>query len=212
MSGIKWIYSQHMVDELNLLSYPVIVLTGPTGSGKSTLAEFLTSKYGETISIVKNHTTRPQRSTDNPAHFEYLSCEEFERLKEKGDFFLARYVEYPFYGYLKSELEKNIREKTIPLFMFRYSGLERIISLLNNVYVIDICSDDDRASSMSKDEILVHSVDIVRDVRSRIENICENNGGEKLLRIKNNYDSTFFSNPELTIFIEALTNDRHRFN
>lgn len=212
MSEIKWIHSEKMVNTINQFGYPILVLTGPSGAGKSTLADYLETEYGDIFVVVRNYTTRAKRNSDKLNHFQYLSDTEFEAFKEKNEFFLARFGEFPSYGYLNDDLSIIMNRKKIPLFMFRYRGMAKILELLNNVYVINICSNSEMTKKYSRNEIIYPTVDMINETKDKIESMCKFISGNKVIKINNNYDNSFFNSQQLVNFIEEIKKDKGRFN
>lgn len=211
MPEIKWIYSEKMVNTINKISYPILVLTGPSGAGKSTLACYLESKYGNTFTVVRNYTTRAKRNSDKLSHFKYISDTEFEVLEENNEIFFARSMEFPFYGYLNKDLSIIMNMRKIPLFMVRARSLAKMLDLLNNVYVINIYSDSELTQKYSRNEIKRPTAEIINETQDRIELICKQKAADRSIKIYNNYDDSFFNNPALINFIEKIKEDKGRF-
>ena len=139
MERIKWRYSEEIVNYINTNNIPILAIVGATGSGKSTLASYLELQYPK-LKIIRNYTTRTKRNTDCETHFGYISEYEFCEMMKADAFFLARYQEFPFYGYRNEDLLNIINAGQIPLFMFRYSGTNIITKIIKNVYIVLIAT------------------------------------------------------------------------
>jgi|SRR5581483_7007148 len=63
----------------------ILIIAGPSGSGKSTLAQGLCDGYMNCRHL-PSYTTRPKRSSDAPGEQRCISEEEFERMKNAGEF------------------------------------------------------------------------------------------------------------------------------
>lgn len=198
---IKWEYSDETIRVINKSKTPILVITGVSGSGKSYLAEHLLQQF-PCIVVVKNYTTRPPRKSDNPDHFEYVSESVFNDLLDTNQFFLARHMEYPFYGYLKKDVLNAVDKKQVPLFMFRHSGVKMIYTLLQNVYTIAIKSSPDLTINHSRDEISVKSEQIATISQNQI--FAEVEQHPNCLILTNNYDEQFVNNENLSAFITEL--------
>jgi guanylate kinase len=89
--------------------FQILVLSGPSGSGKTTVVDRLIAESSIPLIKAISATTRPQRKgeIDGVAYY-FLTSDEFQRRKERGDFletaevFGAGY----WYGTLKSEVQR----------------------------------------------------------------------------------------------------------
>ncbi len=75
----------------------ILTLTGASGAGKSTIAKGLLAKDRNVV-LLTSYTTRPQRETDLPNEYAYLSQEEFARMETGGDFLWYVHVHEFSYG------------------------------------------------------------------------------------------------------------------
>ena len=149
LDNIYWTYDENNV---SLSAERKLLIVGQSGSGKTTLARYLCMKYPELFEIIKNCTTRLRRE-DDEEEFCYLSVDQFIRAKENSEFFFARFGAKPLYGYKKVDYEKIVCSKKIPIFLFRFSGLQHLRNLMKNYYVIFLISELDESLLRSKDEI-----------------------------------------------------------
>lgn len=206
MERIKWRYSEKIVNYINTNNIPILAIVGATGSGKSTLASYLELQYPK-LKIIRNYTTRTKRNTDCETHFGYISEYEFCEMMKADAFFLARYQEFPFYGYRNEDLLNIINAGQIPLFMFRYSGTNIITKIIKNVYIVLIECDYKKAAVNSRDIVTVPTFESIVKTYSSIDESLKSYSG-KVLRLRNLYDSSFFSEGSLHNFIEGMINDR----
>lgn len=189
--NIYWIY-----DESNVHS-PLerkLLIVGQSGSGKTTLARYLCKRYPEVFEIINNCTTRLKREEDGN-DFQYFSVDEFMKAKENNDFFLARFGAKILYGYKKIDYEKIVHNKKIPIFMFRFSGLQYLKNLLKNYFVIFLISDLAESLLYSKDESSENLATESMAIREKIEKTISefDKNGKNYIVIKNNYKEDFFS-------------------
>ena len=84
---IKWWYSDTVVEFLNKINASILIIAGVSGAGKSYLTDYLSQHYTK-LSVIKNHTTRPPRTSDNKINFEYVSEKKFGELLAQDAFFL----------------------------------------------------------------------------------------------------------------------------
>lgn len=190
IDDIYWTYDENNV---SLPTERKLLIVGQSGSGKTTLARYLCVKYPEIFEIIKNCTTRSRREEDEN-DFCYLSEDEFIKAKENGDFFFSRFGIKPLYGYKKLDYEKIVCSKKIPVFMFRFSGLQHLKNLMKNYYVIFLISGIDESLLRSKDEIsnslFVESKFISDQIKNIISEFDQNK--RKYAIVNNNYREDFF--------------------
>lgn len=190
IDDIYWTYDENNV---SLFSERKLLIVGQSGSGKTTLARYLCVKYPEVFEITKNCTTRPRREEDGK-DFRYLSDDEFIKAKESREFFFARFGSKPLYGYKKADYERIVCNKKIPIFMFRFSGLQHLKNLMKNYYVIFLISELNESLFHSKDKIssslLIESKFISEEIKKIIREFDENE--RKYTIVNNNYSRDFF--------------------
>jgi guanylate kinase len=94
----------------------LIVISAPSGSGKTTIARAIMQKYPGMLFSV-SATTRPPRAGELEGRdYFFLSKEEFQRRVETGDLVEWEEIYGNFYGTLKSEVDRALRQGTIMLF------------------------------------------------------------------------------------------------
>ena len=64
----------------------IVVLAGASGAGKSTIGEWLRKRFGGVLKPVISITTREPRDADSPGEYTHVSVEEFQRMKNAGEF------------------------------------------------------------------------------------------------------------------------------
>lgn len=191
VDNIYWIYDENNV---RASFEKKLLIVGPSGSGKTTLARYLCEKNPETFEIIKNCTTRSKRKEDRN-DFRYFSVDEFIRAKENGEFFFARFGSKPLYGYKKTDYEKIVCNKKIPIFMFRFSGLKHLKHLMKNYYVIFLISDLNESLVYSKDEDSVNLIEESISISTEIQKTMSefDRDGKSYSVVRNNYGAEFFS-------------------
>lgn len=191
IDNIYWTYDENNV---SLPAERKLLIVGQSGSGKTTLARYLCVKYPEMFEIIKNCTTRLRREEDEN-DFCYLSDDEFIKAKENGEFFFAKFGAKTLYGYKKLDYEKIVYSKKIPIFMFRFSGLQHLKNLMKNYYVIFLISELEESLLRSKDEIgnslFVESKFISEEIKNTISEFDKSK--RKYIIVNNNYQEDFFA-------------------
>lgn len=105
----------------------IIAFAGPSGGGKSTLSHILL-EYSPRFVFSVSATTRPPRANEEHGKdYYFLSHEEFQKHIEDDDFVEWEEV-YPhcFYGTLRTELNRIIRDGNIAIFDIDVMGAMNI--------------------------------------------------------------------------------------
>jgi len=71
----------------------VLLVTGPSGAGKSTICSKFVKKYSKEFRLIKCHTTRNRRPSDNDSDYEFWKENDFNLALQQGLFLNAD--EYP---------------------------------------------------------------------------------------------------------------------
>jgi len=93
------------------MSAKLIIFSAPSGSGKSTITNYLLQQKELNLHFSISATSRLPRGTEKDGvEYHFLTPQEFRRRIELGDFLEYEEV-YPdkFYGTLKSEVERNLK-------------------------------------------------------------------------------------------------------
>lgn len=87
----------------------VLILSGPAGAGKTTIVKQLLAQAPAPLELSVSATTRPPRVNEvDGRDYYFLSIEEFQRRRERGEFIECAEVHRSghWYGTLKSEVER----------------------------------------------------------------------------------------------------------
>jgi guanylate kinase len=94
----------------------LIVISAPSGSGKTTIARAIMQKYPGMLFSVSATTRSPRTGEQEGRDYFFLSKEEFQRRVRMGDLVEWEEIYGDFYGTLKSEVDRALRQGTIMLF------------------------------------------------------------------------------------------------
>jgi guanylate kinase len=94
----------------------LIVISAPSGSGKTTIARAIMQKYPGMLFSVSATTRSPRTGEREGRDYFFLSKEEFQRRVRMGDLVEWEEIYGDFYGTLKSEVDRALRQGTIMLF------------------------------------------------------------------------------------------------
>ena len=109
-------------------SYDMTVFTAPSGAGKTTIVQHLLKKYKDKLRFSISATTRQQRPGEEDGRDYYFLSEEEFRILINEDKFVEWEEVYPgkYYGTLKSEVDRLIKEGKKLLFDIDVQGAESI--------------------------------------------------------------------------------------
>lgn len=112
------------------MRYSGIILTGTKASGKTALARRLSGLDGD-FSQVPAFTTRSERPDDLPGEYEYVSENEFQRLRDANEFFV--YTEYHgnHYGICEHSLLDIEEQGKVPIMILTPECASRIENIEN---------------------------------------------------------------------------------
>jgi len=104
----------------------MFILSSPSGAGKTTLADRLLRTDGE-INLSVSATTRPRRSGEvHGQDYFFVSPEEFERMREAGEFLEWANVFGNLYGTPRSLVEDTLRSGRDVLFDIDWQGAQQL--------------------------------------------------------------------------------------
>jgi guanylate kinase len=92
---------------MNAAAAKVVILSGPSGAGKSTVVQRLLRESPVPLRLSVSATTRAARPGEvDGVHYHFLSPEEFQRRRERGEFLECKEVfgQGDWYGTLRSEV------------------------------------------------------------------------------------------------------------
>lgn len=104
-----------------------IVITGPSGSGKSTLLKMLFDKHPGRFSFCVSHTTRqPRPGEQDGASYHFVSFDDFERMKQQGEFLEWAPFGKNFYGTSRAAINSILGSGMTPILDVERKGVEAL--------------------------------------------------------------------------------------
>ena len=117
----------------------LILILGSSGSGKGTVLEALRRDHPDFVFPVSCTTRDPRPGEKNGEVYNFVSKEEFLRRRDRGDFLEWAVVhEDNFYGTLKEDIMKPLREGRIVVREVDVQGLRSIRELIPKEYLTSI--------------------------------------------------------------------------
>ncbi len=90
----------------------VIVISGPSGVGKTTIYKRLLDEFQDKIEFSISATTRkPRENEKDGVDYYFISKEEFQNKVDNGEFIEWANVYGNYYGTLKSEIDRILKNK-----------------------------------------------------------------------------------------------------
>lgn len=150
-----------------MLSYPMIVVAAPSGSGKSTLVHYLMDRF-PCLTFSISATTRQLRTGEiDGSDYYFIGEKEFKNNIEKEDFLEWEMVyQGIYYGTLKTEIERILERKKIPILDIDVKGalsIKEKNSIACNIF-IDVPSLD-----VLKTRLIARNTESIEKVNIRIE-------------------------------------------
>ena len=118
----------------------LLILSSPSGAGKSTLTTNLVSQ-DPTIRLSISVTTRPKRTSEiDGVHYRFISADEFQEMRERGDLLEWAEVHGNFYGTPRKAVEQALGRGDDMMFDIDWQGTvqicERMRSDVVSVFVL----------------------------------------------------------------------------
>ena len=104
----------------------LLILSSPSGAGKSTLTKNLVEE-DHTIQLSVSVTTRPRRHSEiGGRHYHFITTDEFEDLRERGDLLESAEVHGNYYGTPRKPVEQALARGEDMMFDIDWQGTKQI--------------------------------------------------------------------------------------
>ena len=102
----------------------LLILSSPSGAGKSTLTKLLKDHQ---LHVSLSVTTRQRRSSEvDGEHYRFITAEEFQQMRERGDLLEWAEVHGNFYGTPRKPVEQALAQGEDMMFDIDWQGTKQI--------------------------------------------------------------------------------------
>jgi guanylate kinase len=106
----------------------MLILSSPSGAGKSTLTRQLVEDQPD-VRLSVSVTTRPKRASEiDGKHYRFITVDEFEALRERGELLESAEVHGNFYGTPRKPVETALAAGRDILFDIDWQGTRQIMA------------------------------------------------------------------------------------
>ena len=117
----------------------LFVVSGPSGTGKDTIVARLLADHPEIQHTISATTRAPREGERDGVNYYFVSKEDFERKLQNDE--IVEYTCYcgNYYGTLRSEIERHMREKTPVILVIEVEGagnIKRLYPGATTVFVL----------------------------------------------------------------------------
>ncbi|MFN3892074.1 MAG: guanylate kinase [Beijerinckiaceae bacterium] len=106
----------------------MLILSSPSGAGKTTLTRDLLSDRALDLTLSISVTTRARRSSEvHGIHYNFVSKDEFLKLRDRDDLLEWAEVHGNYYGTPREPVEKVLGEGRDMLFDIDYQGTQQVL-------------------------------------------------------------------------------------
>lgn len=117
----------------------LFVVSGPSGTGKDTIVARLLADHPEIQHTISATTRAPREGEQDGVNYYFVSKEDFERKLQNDE--IVEYTCYcgNYYGTLRSEIERHMREKTPVILVIEVEGagnIKRLYPGATTVFVL----------------------------------------------------------------------------
>ena len=104
----------------------MVILSSPSGAGKTTITKKIQQKY-QNFKISVSHTTRKPRPNEvEGVDYFFVTKEEFEKKKEKNEFYEQAKIFDNYYGTSKKSVTNILEKKNDILFDIDWQGTQQL--------------------------------------------------------------------------------------
>ncbi len=121
---------------INLSTGFLLVISGPSGSGKGTVSQALMSKRDDIVFSISATTRKPRPNEINGENYFFLTHDEFEKMKEDGEFLESAFVHTNYYGTPKKFVMDEIEKGEIVLLEIDVQGALQVKKNYKNVVFV----------------------------------------------------------------------------
>lgn len=111
----------------------ILILSSPSGAGKSTLTRRLLQRHELNIGMSVSVTTRARRPSEIAGQdYDFISREEFETGRDRGDYLEWAEVHGNFYGTPRGKVEKSLADGHDMVFDIDWQGADQVVEKMRD--------------------------------------------------------------------------------
>jgi guanylate kinase len=116
----------------------LIIISSPSGAGKSTLCKMLVKNNADIKLSVSATTRSPRQSEIDGQHYFFISQEKFQEMLKNDQFIEYATVFDNYYGTLKEEVEKQLKNNNSVLFDIDWQGARQIVKKVDKKQILSL--------------------------------------------------------------------------
>lgn len=111
----------------------ILILSSPSGAGKSTLTRRLLQRHELNIGMSVSVTTRARRPSEIAGQdYDFISREEFETGRDRGDYLEWAEVHGNFYGTPRGKVENSLADGQDMVFDIDWQGADQVVEKMRD--------------------------------------------------------------------------------
>lgn len=118
-----------------------VIITGPSGAGKTTVANALLRQINNSVRLITTTTREKRPGEVCGVDYDFVTKEEFLKIKDCGEFFEYAQVYDQYYGSRKTKLKELLNKYSVVLSVIDVKGAQTIKEKMPNTLTVFIAPD-----------------------------------------------------------------------